>query len=124
MKLRMMRLMACSRCGVKLTAKNKVKANKGPSGLFFKSECNKCDNHRRSKSYRLRKEHPYPEESYECPICFRSNLVFNLDHNHDTGEFRGWLCTRCNKGLGFFLDDPTVMTRALKYLESNGQRVS
>lgn len=36
-----------------------------------------------------------------CDICHRV-LKLNFDHDHSTGEFRGWLCTRCNTGLGHY----------------------
>jgi len=36
-----------------------------------------------------------------CPCCgLVGRLV--LDHNHITGEIRGWLCNRCNIALGWW----------------------
>src|ERR1700687_186996 len=36
----------------------------------------------------------------KCPLCpFVGKLV--LDHNHVTGKFRGWVCSACNRFLGF-----------------------
>jgi len=40
-----------------------------------------------------------------------------VDHNHDTGEIRGLLCTDCNTGLGLLQDDPELLKLALSYLE-------
>jgi len=40
-----------------------------------------------------------------------------VDHCHNTGKYRGLLCSRCNKGLGFFLDDISILTRAIGYLK-------
>ena len=34
----------------------------------------------------------------ECEICDRSTIVIR-DHDHDTGEKRGWLCIPCNNRL-------------------------
>ena len=34
----------------------------------------------------------------------RESLV--LDHDHDTGDFRGWLCVGCNTGIERDPDDP------------------
>lgn len=32
----------------------------------------------------------------KCAICGRKNLVFCLDHDHETGRIRGVLCRSCN----------------------------
>lgn len=56
-----------------------------------------------------------------CKICgvpeAELNNNLNMDHDHTTGEFRGWLCHCCNKGLGQFKDDSTILLDALRYLE-------
>lgn len=48
----------------------------------------------------------------EAGICF--------DHNHETGEPRGWLCDRCNKVLGLVRDDIGLLHRMAEYLEWGG----
>jgi hypothetical protein len=39
------------------------------------------------------------------------------DHDHTTGQFRGWLCHRCNVSLGLMADDPVRLRAAADYLE-------
>lgn len=56
-----------------------------------------------------------------CAICGTLNpgartSVFHADHDHQTGAFRGLLCTNCNNGLGRFHDDPDRLDRAAQYL--------
>ncbi|AKL88331.1 endonuclease VII [Gordonia phage GMA6] len=53
-----------------------------------------------------------------CAIC-RRKMPYTLcvDHCHETGKVRGLLCISCNRGLGFFADDPKRMQRAIEYLE-------
>src|SRR5580704_16633118 len=43
--------------------------------------------------------------------------VLSIDHCHSTGELRGWLCHRCNTGIGMLGDDASGLRRALAYLE-------
>jgi hypothetical protein len=71
-------------------------------------------------------------DNHICPICKRNEQeckdkggkksgTWCLDHNHHTGEFRGWLCHECNRALGNFKDNPELLESAIKYLETNGQ---
>lgn len=39
------------------------------------------------------------------------------DHDHETGLFRGWLCSKHNRGLGCFDDNPQLLKQAIEYLE-------
>ena len=39
-----------------------------------------------------------------------------LDHDHETGMYRGALCKVCNKALGAFKDDVNILSNAIRYL--------
>lgn len=53
-----------------------------------------------------------------CDVCGgvgdKKGIVF--DHCHQKGHFRGWLCSACNKILGFANDDPERLLRLVAYL--------
>ena len=42
------------------------------------------------------------------------------DHDHKTGEFRGWICHKCNLILGLSNDNPKILKSLIKYLNKNG----
>lgn len=42
--------------------------------------------------------------------------MLSIDHCHETGAFRGLLCSECNFGLGKFKDDPELLLAAVEYL--------
>ena len=54
----------------------------------------------------------------QCEICGSMDVI-SFDHNHETGEFRGWICRRCNRTLGFVKDSPELLRRLATYLEVN-----
>ena len=69
-----------------------------------------------------------------CDICGKENSGGNknckhigeikglvMDHNHNTGKFRGMLCHHCNRGLGNFYDNISNMEKAILYLKENPQ---
>lgn len=53
-----------------------------------------------------------------CEACGRSptDRGLCLDHDHNTGEFRGWLCYRCNVGIGYLGDTLDGVLKAADYL--------
>lgn len=62
------------------------------------------------------------EHNNRCDICacppFKRNL--HLDHDHKTGDFRGFLCARCNVGLGWvekLSGDRQLLRQMLGYLK-------
>ena len=58
-----------------------------------------------------------------CAICRTEDPGhhgrFYIDHCHKTGDIRGLLCSRCNTGLGLFLDNPERLSAAIAYLSSH-----
>lgn len=63
-----------------------------------------------------------PSKFFICPLCEKgsiphitANLV--IDHDHDNGMARAWICDSCNTGLGRFKDDISLLKKAIKYLE-------
>lgn len=57
----------------------------------------------------------------KCEICgdVVSGRRLAVDHCHETGRLRGFLCNTCNAGLGMFKDSLFTMGRAIKYLEKH-----
>lgn len=99
-----------------------------PSG--HTSSCRKCRNARYARQNRARRyERVYDItlEKYEellkkqdgvCGICKQpQSTLLCVDHNHDTGEVRGLLCTPCNRGLGLLGDTIINIQNAYDYLK-------
>lgn len=61
----------------------------------------------------------------KCAICgklpsgTRYNAVLHVDHDHDTGKFRGMVCPSCNQGMGKFYHDPEALMNAAQYLAAS-----
>jgi len=69
-------------------------------------------------------------QGHVCAICgepekatnrFGELLPLSVDHDHDTGEVRGLLCSRCNKGIGALGDDVMGVLTAAIYLAGRGR---
>ncbi len=58
---------------------------------------------------------PYPCENCKKPIVTSKTL--QLDHDHVTLEFRGWLCKECNISIGNLGDNVRGMVQAALYLD-------
>lgn len=61
------------------------------------------------------------EQNYLCAICGTDNPGHNgnrfvVDHDHETGDVRGLLCSPCNTALGLFKDKTETLVSATSYL--------
>ena len=121
----------CHKCGIEKPIKSfKIRFNNN-SGSQRGNICNGCVNLNNKRVDYLKTIHPLPEEHYLCPICHKSKhdllaerkpekkytATFVLDHDHNTGEFRGYICWKCNSALGFFEEKISNIRRALHFLE-------
>jgi len=114
---------ACTRCKTEkpLDAVNFPLHNKTKSG--FDSWCRTCRATYRNDNCRGRFRSVILDETLkeikattkECVICGDEGKLV-VDHDHKTGQVRGMLCNHCNRGLGHFRDDPTLLEFAAQYL--------
>lgn len=115
----------CNKCKRILPFKSYSPSN---GGNYTRSECRECTKHLANQIKKYKKI-PIPKD-YHCPICLKSEEkcrglggkkvgTWCVDHDHKTGEFRGWLCHACNRTIGSFHDDTEKMRRAINYIENN-----
>ena len=139
----------CTFCG-EIKPLSAYRSRGGAESHLLKSRCNTClfkqhkqwvvENPERVREYRNKDSWTLakrcarrgitPEQlidRYErqeecCAICkIEIELIDSaIDHNHETGEFRGILCKQCNRALGMFKDSSTVLRNAVEYLEAFG----
>jgi len=137
----------CTKCGDEKEAvtDNFAPRKEGKYGL--RNECRECrkaynrDRYtmsgKRDKvhSDRMMREHGLKPGEYEaqaakqghvCAVCGNPevNVIrggkcrLAVDHNHKTGRRRGLLCVRCNTALGLLNEDPTILMKAVVYLQT------
>ncbi len=60
------------------------------------------------------------EQDGRCAICMNRPAKQRLavDHDHKTGKVRALICSRCNRALGQFENDPVRASNASRYLEA------
>ena len=85
------------------------------------------------RNHRIKQKYNLTEEQYvalvlkhhgKCGICgmepsgvWHGDRKLCVDHNHETGEVRGLLCNKCNRGLGLVGDTVESIGRFLAYLQ-------
>lgn len=107
------------------------KEHKAAEGFRHRANGSKCGDCR--KEYErirgLRRHYGITLEEYktahtaqngQCWIC-KSDEKLVVDHNHSISSgFRALLCSTCNLGIGYFKDNPDLLTRANEYLSIFG----
>ena len=89
------------------------------------STCRYCIRIQNKLLYNLHKKygHLKPEDGTNCPLCDRvvekkdgNSNKWCLDHNHTTGEYRGWICHKCNNLIGRANEDGNTLIKLGNYL--------
>ena len=96
--------------------------------LRVNTNCKDCSRKESSIVSKLTRDNPAPEYLTECPQCNKivyektediphgvdaTNGPWQCDHDHDTKQFRGYLCKRCNTGTGLIGDNVDYFTNAI-----------
>jgi hypothetical protein len=94
-----------------------------PKKKEWKENTGLCDQCAKEEGRRI-----FDAQNGKCAICneslgdLKNDRVpseAKLDHDHETGRIRGVLCDKCNRGLGFFKDDPKRLRDAVAYLNKD-----
>lgn len=123
----------CSKCKVEKPRSEFGKDKRRPDGLY--PQCRECKSTAHKESYhkvaakRLEQKYGITSEQraemFEakkgcCKICGKheseQRRALAVDHCHTTGAVRGLLCDNCNRGIGYFRDNPELLKAAIKYL--------
>lgn len=126
---------ACIKCGVTKPIEMFATRYSGNNGKCeYRNDCKECQGKGSKQVAKLRKMYPPPDiNTFRCPCCKRSreempgyknnpknNNPFVLDHDHEDGHFRGYICNYCNVGLSRFFENIEAMENAIKYLKNGG----
>ena len=125
-------LRKCKHCGVEAHTEEELELfTKNSTSRYGRMKvCRQCHSKQAnenwsSKQKRSRKNYGIDAATYDrrmatsdcCEVCGNSELRLCYDHCHDTMEFRGILCLKCNLGIGHLGDTVEGVQRALDYLQ-------
>ena len=114
-------------CGICKQSLPVSKFGRDGGANYLRYECKSCAKQQGKIIREIKKTAPSIPKDHCCPICEMDEQqirikypnkknVWCCDHDHNTNEFRGWLCHKCNLGLGNVNDEPKRLENALKYL--------
>ena len=97
---------------------------------YLRYECRSCAKRMAKTVAHIKKIAPPVPDDHICPICERNAkeaLGYNknrkspwcADHDHSTGQFRGWICHQDNMTLGNLKEDIKRVKNLLRYLEQS-----
>jgi hypothetical protein len=97
-------------------------------GVVRRPSCKKCrtDIDKRppktQQAKDMEKTKPSKGTPFKCPICRKRSIVgitakIVADHDHHTGNVRGFICDSCNTGLGRFKNGENYLMNAVNYIK-------
>lgn len=105
----------CKYCGITKHARE-FRHRKKDNGVTLDNKmCKKCHLEQKAIIRRYKIKYSPPLDS-KCDCCGKIERLV-CDHSHGSKkEFRGWLCNKCNVGIGYLGDTIDDVKNALSYL--------
>ena len=117
-----MKTKVCRTCGEEKPIDCFSRRGEGVVKKRINIDCQECISKEAKLVRQLRKSAPPVPEVCDCcgnapnPNAFRHKL--QLDHDHKTGKFRGWICDNCNVALSRAGDDLQGVVNLFNYISS------
>jgi len=130
---------SCSVCKRKLPSSYfqhyRTRFKRNGMRLRVNTNCSDCSKKESAVLAKIRKDNPAPDYLTECSQCNKTvyeksedipegvdgtNGPWQCDHDHKTGEFRGYCCKKCNVGTGLIGDDVKYFENALQHKKKKG----
>tara|TARA_B100000686_G_C16129532_1_gene636650 strand:- start:83 stop:436 length:354 start_codon:yes stop_codon:yes gene_type:complete len=111
----------CRKCSIEKPIDCFSRRGEGPVKKRINIDCKECISKEAKVIRELRKTAPPIPKVCDCcgkipdSNSFRNKL--QLDHNHLTGEFRGWICDNCNVSLSRAGDTLEGVKNLVRYLK-------
>ena len=117
----------CRRCGQEKPLDCFSRRGEGPVKKRINCKCKDCIKEEAAIVRQLRKTAPpIPKICDSCKLDPLTNpnlgphrKKLQLDHDHDTGKFRGWICDNCNVALSRSGDNLQGVINLINYLLQN-----
>lgn len=119
----------CKKCKKDKPIFDFVHRDRASNGMKPINSCKECDEAAAEQLKALKKITPKPPSDHVCPLCLRGadelgyTSPFVLEHDHETGEFRGWVCHDCNTALSRVRDEVETLKRMIDYLEDKDENI-
>ncbi len=113
---------------------------RSPEGKLEANRKHRAENRENYKNKELVRDFGITLEQYQqmmvaqngvCAICKKPEMAtrrgrplhLSVDHCHRTNEIRALLCSFCNKGIGKFFDDSSLLKAAGEYVDQHTARI-
>ena len=97
-----------------------TKNSRVDGAYYLQNKCRQCSVRVNREKNEARRNAP-PKQNH-CECCHK-NKKLELDHLHGTAIFRGWLCGKCNTGIGMLGDTLEAVLQAAIYLENDKDKI-
>ena len=111
-------LRKCKDCGLEAHTQDDLNLFAGARGSRF-DKMNICQQCVKVRKNLIRKHKSKKPIDLICECCNNKveHKLLCFDHCHSTGKHRGWICNKCNTGIGSLGDNIEGVQNALNYLE-------